>query len=284
MLMQIGRASAGIDLTGFWLVLVLCAPLAASGEIPESPRNLVDSSLEFRLEAVSRELLGRPYRFSPLGEERAPDTDPLMRLDAFDCTTYVETVLALALVREPARQQEMLTRIRYEGGRIAFDSRRHLPVFQWLRGLRELGLLRDITKEIGGKDTRSVHAEISPAIWRSRSWRILKDLPETAVPSAEVDLPYLPLDTVALRLRGLQESALLSVVHERHEGIPLWISHQALLIPGPGDELRVRHARSDGEGVVVEENVERFLNRLRRAKYWPVLGVNVADILNPAID
>ena len=38
--------------------------------------------------------LGAKYIRDPLGEELAPDTDPLIRTDAFDCTTFVETVMA----------------------------------------------------------------------------------------------------------------------------------------------------------------------------------------------
>ena len=38
--------------------------------------------------------LGAKYIRDPLGEEKEPDTDPLIRTDAFDCTTFVEYVVA----------------------------------------------------------------------------------------------------------------------------------------------------------------------------------------------
>ena len=38
--------------------------------------------------------IGVRYATDPLGEMKSPDADPLIRFDAFDCTTFVETVLA----------------------------------------------------------------------------------------------------------------------------------------------------------------------------------------------
>src|ERR1035437_2644460 len=50
------------------------------------------------LNQVSAALLGKPYQLGPLGEGKfgAEDPDPLYRLDAFDCTTFIETVMANA--------------------------------------------------------------------------------------------------------------------------------------------------------------------------------------------
>ena len=36
--------------------------------------------------------IGARYATDPLGEMKSPDTDPLIRFDTFDCTTFVETV------------------------------------------------------------------------------------------------------------------------------------------------------------------------------------------------
>ena len=48
----------------------------------------------FNTTFTGQSFLGAPYMNSPLGEDVAPDSDPLIRFDAFDCTTFVETVLA----------------------------------------------------------------------------------------------------------------------------------------------------------------------------------------------
>lgn len=238
-------------------------------------------SLDLRLDQVSRELLGRPYRFSPLGEGSGPDPDPLLRLDAFDCTTYVETVMALAMRDTHEAQLQLLNRIRYRDGDIGFAQRRHLPATQWLPGLQQLGVIVDITDSLG--PARHLAVRLSPQVWQARRWRILEDLPADAVPEVEVELSYLPLAGIETALSGVREVALLSVVHETHEGAPLSISHQALLIPDQTG-ARVRHARSGSEQAVIEEPLQRFVQRLRSERFWPVLGLNVADLRQPAND
>ncbi len=57
------------------------------------------ASLPQRVEAISELFLGVPYKLGALGEGPGGefDRDPLIRFDAFDCTTFVETVMALAL-------------------------------------------------------------------------------------------------------------------------------------------------------------------------------------------
>jgi len=263
----------GHGILGLWLC---CLGVDAIGATPAA------ADFEQRLQQASQQLLGRPYRFSPLGEAQGPDPDPLWRTDAFDCTTYVETVLAMALSQGPDARLAELTRIRYRDNRIDFTHRRHLPAFQWLPDLQAMGLLQDITAQLGGEATQWLDAQISPASWEARAWRILRDLPASAVPSKNVTLPYLPLRQAESRLAPLQETALLSVVHQAHEGAPLLISHQALLVPVE-DGHRVRHARSGDADRVVEEPLREFLARLGRKRYWPAIGINVADFVDPAV-
>ena len=71
------------------------------------------------------EYMGAKYMRDPLGEERAPDTDPLIRTDAFDCTTFVETVMAGGDVNN-------LNQIRYKDGEIDFLNRNHFIESDWL--------------------------------------------------------------------------------------------------------------------------------------------------------
>ena len=64
---------------------------------------------------VGNEYLNAEYVLDPLGEEKLPDTDPLIRTDAFDCTTFIETSLANGDVNK-------LNKIRYKDGKIDFYS------------------------------------------------------------------------------------------------------------------------------------------------------------------
>src|SRR5438105_5821329 len=55
-----------------------------------------------RITAVSGYFLGEPYLLGALGEGEKSNFDqsPLYRTDAFDCVTYVNTVLAIAMGKD----------------------------------------------------------------------------------------------------------------------------------------------------------------------------------------
>ena len=53
-------------------------------------------SFHDRLKAFSLWQVGKPYEASKLGEEIAPDLDPIIRLDVSDCTVHVLTSVAFA--------------------------------------------------------------------------------------------------------------------------------------------------------------------------------------------
>ena len=74
---------------------------------------------------IGAEYLGTKYVLNPLGEGKAPDTDPLFRTDAFDCSTFVETVLADGDLNK-------LNKIRYKDEKIDFLNRNHFVETDWL--------------------------------------------------------------------------------------------------------------------------------------------------------
>ncbi|OGT89465.1 MAG: hypothetical protein A2286_14385 [Gammaproteobacteria bacterium RIFOXYA12_FULL_61_12] len=261
---------------GLLLALTFSRPeaLFANGD----GASVVPSPFEQRLLHDSRRFVGKGYRLSPLGEAGGPDADPLIRFDAFDCTTYIETLIALA--RNPADPKAEILRIRYRDGIPDFSRRRHLPEFQWLSELSETGVLRDITRETAPGETILLPVAMSPSIWAARNKRFLPHLPASAVPAKRIELPYVPLGVFPRIALQIQEVAVLSVVRRGSSGVPVHISHQALLIPRAGS-LLVRHARPGQVNRVVEEDLARFLARLKRQTRRPVLGLNIADITDP---
>ncbi len=79
--------------------------------------------------------LDSPYILNPLGEGKnsAYDKRPLFREDAFDCTTYVETVLANRKAQlEGSDFFQTLMHIRYINGKIGFFTRAHIMESEWI--------------------------------------------------------------------------------------------------------------------------------------------------------
>src|SRR2546426_4702400 len=94
-----------------------------------------------RIEILSRHFLGLPYQSNLLiGTAGTPEVFTLS-LDAFDCVTYVETILALSIASNVDEFVEWLRRIRYEQGRIAWERRNHYMT-GWIRSNVRAGTLR----------------------------------------------------------------------------------------------------------------------------------------------
>lgn len=67
-----------------------------------------------RLRALATWRLGTPYKIFNLGEEQAPDEDPIFRMDVSDCTSHILTTLALAESKTWTEARENLIRIHYK--------------------------------------------------------------------------------------------------------------------------------------------------------------------------
>src|SRR5262245_3110296 len=137
------------------LPLLLTAILAAAS--PIAPR----------LEAVSEAYLGRPYVADPLGEgpESRFDRDPLTRTDGFDCTTFIETVIAAARSCNEETYRTQMNLIRYRDGVVDFWSRNHFTEVDWApSGIRH-GFFRDVTEAVAGAAVQYAETLINRPGW-----------------------------------------------------------------------------------------------------------------------
>ncbi len=104
-------------------------------------------SMPMRLATVSHLFLNKPYYLGPLGEGLSGQYDqyPLYRVDAFDCLTFVETVLALSEADNLNSFKQNMKSIRYQNGRVSFVTRNHFTDLDWNRNNQRQGILKDIT-------------------------------------------------------------------------------------------------------------------------------------------
>ncbi len=156
-----------------------------------------------RIEHVTRAFKDAPYVLSALGEGKDGDidTDPRIRFDAFDCTTFVETSLALALSPSLDEAKGMLDVIRYDlprYGAPSFVARRHFPEAEWIPSLVAAGLLQDITKEVGGDDVTTETKKLDAVVWKKARHQGLPSLSDARIPSGVFSLSVWPLEKAAL--------------------------------------------------------------------------------------
>lgn len=129
------------------------------------------SDVTSRVEWISSQFLGKPYLLGALGEgeDGRYDQFPLYRMDAFDCETFVDTVLALALSNDSKQFKDCINQIRYQNGQVSFINRNHFTCLDWNQHNQQKGFIKDITTTILNQRKQSVakyaHALINKPAW-----------------------------------------------------------------------------------------------------------------------
>lgn len=190
-----------------------------------------------RAEALSRALLGRPYRAASLvGSAEEPERF-VAPLDGFDCVTFVETVYAAARARGEEEFAGELVGLRYRDGEVAWPKRNHYMA-DWIRNNRDR--LRPLSFGAG-------------AIAKSRLLSVVPGLP----PRRRA-FRCLPKGLVPREAARLRTGDLVCFASTKSN---LDVFHCGLIVK-EGGELRLRHA-SRSLGRVVEEPLAAFLARNR---------------------
>jgi hypothetical protein len=211
-------------------------------------------------------LLGTPYHNGPLGEGDAggPDPDPRYDFARADCVTYLEESLALSLASEGMRFLEALDAIRYRGGSVAYEDRNHYMVLDWIPA--NAWLVEDVTAEIGGELTRTVHRTIDRAAF-------LRD--QGAKPREKIDdarelaIEIIPIDVLARVEPAIRSGDLVFWVGKR-DGIDA--VHTGLAVRDETGALLHRHASSKA-GKAVDESFADYAGRASFAEGFLILRV-----------
>lgn len=227
-----------------------------------------------RVMAASEGFLGTRYRISPLGEGAPPDADPLIRLDAVDCLTFVEQSLALASARAGEAPVEVLGELRYGALPPDWQRRNHVMEAQWLPNAVRKGFLRDVTSTWGGDRSRTVKKELDATAWSGTSGRALA-LDPSSRPTGSFALTIIPPASLVAKLERAPSGLVLVVVRADRPRAVTRVSHLGLLVQsrfGP----RLRHASRTFRRVV-DEPLAAYLERNLRFAPWTIEGVAVFE-------
>lgn len=130
-----------------------------------------NQTLVQRLNYFSAAFLGLPYHLGALGEgsKGKYDNDPLYRVDAFDCLTYVETVIALSLSANLAQFKPLINQIRYQNNQPNFLTRNHFTSLDWNQNNSKKGFITDITSNMKTNDEKAI-SQIATTKIDKRNW------------------------------------------------------------------------------------------------------------------
>ena len=200
------------------------------------------SSVDSRIDVLSRHFLGQIYQPNPLIGSAATPELFTAALDGFDCVTYIETILALARAANVDDFIEWLRKIRYEHGLIRWERRNHYMSL-WIRNNVRDGIIKPI---------------LVPAVPILSKERVLNVIPGLAVQRTRVKC--VPKRAVQKLARYLRTGDLIFFVSTAKN---LDVFH-AGIIARDGKKVFMRHA-SRSKGLVVEQELSEFLKANRMA-------------------
>jgi len=270
----------------------------------EKMRN--ESQTNLRMEVVSRSFLDLPYGDGgPLGEGPVGryDQDPLYRFDTFDCTTFVETVVSLALSRDVPEFEFFMNKIRYENAEVDYLKRNHFPSLQWIPFNIQNGLLKEINDDI----LPIIEQKQAEAVINLPGWLKKIKLEEIKVPMATNEqrldlldelrsqsvnyhpitarLMYLPIDTLLQRpglLKKIPHGSLINFVRPNWDltesiGTHMNVSHQGLIFQFRNGTY-LRHASNSGTKKVMDIPL---IDYLKKFENHPTLkGIHLMEVVD----
>lgn len=263
-----------------------------------------------RVLQVSEQFLDRPYELGPCGEGASGfyDKKPLARFDRFDCTTFVEAVLALAFVN-PDQQNAVsefwnhLKEIKYsDSTKVCFTNRNHFVSINWAPNAASKGYLLDITRSLSVDSIermkwldidkwyldkiKAIESSADPAPEKEKKIQELSAAGSSkpAVPLARMH--YVPLvdllkQEVMDKLRT-EKVVLFNLIKNEHTkvNIPVIVGHQGFIVEKAGS-LFIRHASSAKDvKKTIDVLFEDYVRERIADSTWPTLGMNVMKIVS----
>jgi len=238
-----------------------------------------------RIAKASARFLGTPYMERPLGEgDKAgvpkASKGPRYRLDAFDCVSYVETVVALAMTNTEEDFRAEMDKIRYKDGKVSFEARNHFTSVDWIPNNSRLFF--DATEKISIRSLLGPAQVITTKIDRQKWFEKVHGV-KAAIPVVESRLLYVPSNALLahreIAIKAVETPMIANIVVKYPRpstrlGTDNDIAHMGFLLPVKNG-LVFRHA-SKRAGHVVDRDFFKYLEALKSRP--EIIGVNFLEI------
>lgn len=281
-------------------------------------RSMPNTSMPERIDWISGQFLGVPYMLGSLGEgpKARFDQFPQYRVDAFDCDTYVNTIVSLAVAHSLASFQQCIKKIRYKNGTVSYLQRNHFTGLDWNQNNQKTGLIRDITLTFKDKNHHSV-AQIAKAVINKPNWYFFKNIETIRLDNADElrkkrrltelkrsaskleitseKVPYLPFTALFPQkhkpnkylFTQIPNGAIIEIVRPNWNltqkiGTALNISHLGFAIWKKG-QLYFREASSE-YGKVVDVPLIEYLEKMEKNQTIKGINVHIVVPQKPLVD
>lgn len=269
------------------------------------------TSMPERINWISHHFLGTIYELGALGEgpKARYDQFPQYRIDAFDCDTFVNTVLSLALADSVHSFQQCQKYNRYKEGKVSYLYRNHFMSLDWNINNQQRGILKDITFNIKDKTQHPVAlyavAFINKPGWyqhktlatirlqkenKKKQQDLLEELKKkgSQLESVKAKIPYIPFTVLFSKhnepdlylFSQIPDGSIIEIVRPNWDlrqliGTALNVSHLGFAIKKNGT-IYFRQASSQ-QGKVIDVPL---IDYLKDAKSSPTIkGINIQVVL-----
>ena len=204
----------------------------------------------------AKKMLGVPYMAGTLDENEKEQL--VVRLDALDCTTFVETVLAFSMADKRGERdfeafKKALTDIRYRDGLLnGYASRLHY-FSDWIRNNEQMGFVRECTSESACAQSQELWLDfmsthVDSYLPMKKNPELVKDIALYEKEWQGVSISYIPKDKLNLSSDDLKikNGDILAITTNIkgldvvHVGFAYW----------KGEELHLLHASSNAMKVI----------------------------------
>ncbi|WP_431126712.1 N-acetylmuramoyl-L-alanine amidase-like domain-containing protein [Flagellimonas flava] len=221
--------------------------------------------LENPIMAVGKSFLGMPYVEKTL--EIGETESLVINLRGFDCTTYVENVLAFSLLLQNKELQfenfaKNLETIRYRNGKLdGYPSRLHYFT-EWIRNNEQKGLVKNITNELGGKEHKKAinfmgtHRELYPFLADQQNYQ---DMLQVEKELAKESLCILAQDEIENKENKIRSGDIIALATSI-KGLD--VTHTGFAIEHNG-RIHLLHASSSGSVRITQEPLVDYLKKIK---------------------
>jgi hypothetical protein len=232
-------------------------------------KNLAEKPIGDIITEIGKSFIGTNYEASAL--EKSGEEQLVINFSGLDCTTFLETALALARCIKLGKTsfedyQKELANIRYRSGIIdKYPSRLHY-FSDWIFDNQKKGIIKDITKNLDGD---FIKFKLNFMSAHPQSYKQLKENPEfiPAIKKQEAEISereyfYIPKDNVS-QIENKIENGDLIAFATNIKGLD--ISHTGIAYKKDDGRIYLLHAPSEGTKVQITKNpLPEYLNKIKK--------------------
>ena len=220
------------------------------------------------MQVLGEQWSGRPYLEGTLDEP--PSETLVVRLDGFDCVTFIETLHAMASAVQAktydyADFARHLAALRYREGTVGYCTRLHYFT-DWIATNADAGHLRRLDATLGGRPLRDTlnfmgtHRDAYDRFATNDSLYACIRQMERSLRAAQQQRPvrYVPQDSIRATYDQLQAGDVIAFVTSI-EGLD--VSHTGLVYAHEDGTKGLLHASTSG-GVVVLPDLQRYVQQI----------------------